>query len=395
MSLSFLPEVSSGTFMQIMPLIAAIGVVVGLVALYSNYRKSKKVDDTKQGTHVSQTNTGASNIDLTNCTININKTPVEKFGEAETLAEVKKCLETHVPEIVGTISKGVEVTLDKYELSLVDAVKEKVEQYKKTKNELLKDSGILTTLGNEAYYLGQMDNALEYFKEALEIDEELKDKRGKATDLNNIGIVYQNWGKPEKALEYYKEALEIDEELKDKRGKATRLNNIGSLYYDWGKPEKALEYFKEALEINEELKDKRGKATCLNNIGLVYQNWGKPEKALEYFKEALEIAEELKDKQGKATRLNNIGLVYQNWGKPEKALEYYKEALEINEELKDKRGKATCLNNIGLVYQNWGKPEKALEYFKESLAIFEELMDVRSAETVKENIRSITRQKHQ
>ncbi|RZN14242.1 MAG: hypothetical protein EF812_05915 [Methanosarcinales archaeon] len=135
MSLSFLLEVNSGTFMQIMPLIAAIGVVVGIVALYSNYRKSKKVDDTKQVTHVSQTNTGAPNINLENCIININETP--KFGEAETLAEVRKCLETCVPGIVGTISKGVEVTLDKDELSLVDAVKEKVEQYRKTKNELL------------------------------------------------------------------------------------------------------------------------------------------------------------------------------------------------------------------------------------------------------------------
>jgi len=38
-----------------------------------------------------------------------------------------------VPEIVGTISKGVEVTIDKDKLSLVDAVKEKVEQYKKQK----------------------------------------------------------------------------------------------------------------------------------------------------------------------------------------------------------------------------------------------------------------------
>ncbi len=229
MSLPFLPSVSTDTFMQIMPLIALIGVVIGLIALYSNHRKSKKVDDIKQVTHVPQTDTGAPNINITNCIININETPVEKFGEAETLAKVRKCLETCVPEIVGTISKGVEVTLDKDELSLVDAVKEKVEQYRKTKNELLKDSGILTTLGNDAYYLGQMDNALEYYKQALEIDEELKDKRGKATDLNNIGSLYQDWGKPEKALEYYKESLAIFEKLGDVRSAETVNENIRSI----------------------------------------------------------------------------------------------------------------------------------------------------------------------
>ena len=69
------------------------------------------------------------------------------------------------------------------------------------------------------------------------IAEELKDIRGKATRLNNIGGVYQDWGKPEQALEYYQKALDIAEELKDIRGKATRLNNIGGVYQDWGKPE--------------------------------------------------------------------------------------------------------------------------------------------------------------
>ena len=38
--------------------------------------------------------------------------------------------------------------------------------------------------------------------------------------------MYQDWGKPEQALEYYQKALDIDEELKDIRGKATKLNNM-------------------------------------------------------------------------------------------------------------------------------------------------------------------------
>ena len=33
----------------------------------------------------------------------------------------------------------------------------------------------------------------------------LKDSKGKATRLNNIAIVYQQWGKYEQALEYFLE----------------------------------------------------------------------------------------------------------------------------------------------------------------------------------------------
>ncbi|CAD6490799.1 MAG: hypothetical protein CHKLHMKO_00016 [Candidatus Argoarchaeum ethanivorans] len=50
---------------------------------------------------------------------------------------------------------------------------------------MLKDSGILTTLGNDAYYIGQMGNAPEYYKELLAIFEELR-------DVQNVEIVNEN-----------------------------------------------------------------------------------------------------------------------------------------------------------------------------------------------------------
>lgn len=90
-----------------------------------------------------------------------------------------------MPELVGVTSGGVEITLDENKISLVDTVKKKTKLYRKAKNELLNDSEILNTLGNEAYYLGQMDEALRSYKEALRIFEELGDTR-------SAGIVKEN-----------------------------------------------------------------------------------------------------------------------------------------------------------------------------------------------------------
>ena len=78
--------------------------------------------------------------------------------------------------------------------------------------------------------------------------------------------MYKQWGKYEKALEYFQKALQMDEELKDIRGKATRLNNIGIVYQDRGKPEKALEYFQKSLKLFEELKDAENIAGIMKNI---------------------------------------------------------------------------------------------------------------------------------
>jgi len=44
--------------------------------------------------------------------------------------------------------------------------------------------------------------------------------------LNNIGSVYQDWGKPEKALEYYEESLTIFEELGAVQSAETVNENI-------------------------------------------------------------------------------------------------------------------------------------------------------------------------
>jgi len=111
----------------------------------------------------------------------------------------------------------------------MNAAREKVEQYKKSTGKIVKDAGILRALGTEAYYLGNQDDAFKYFSEALGLDEEFRVIKGKAIDLNNIGVVYQQWGKPEKALEFYQKALVLSEELKDVRSADVVRKNIEAI----------------------------------------------------------------------------------------------------------------------------------------------------------------------
>uniref|UniRef100_UPI0037040136 tetratricopeptide repeat protein n=1 Tax=Halomicronema hongdechloris TaxID=1209493 RepID=UPI0037040136 len=66
--------------------------------------------------------------------------------------------------------------------------------------------------------MGQYEQALDYYQEALAIRQEIGDRSGEGTTRNNIGAVYDNLGQYESALDYYQEALAIRQEIGDAGG---------------------------------------------------------------------------------------------------------------------------------------------------------------------------------
>ncbi|NOR78455.1 MAG: tetratricopeptide repeat protein [Methanophagales archaeon] len=228
-------------------------------------------------------------------------------------------------------------------------------------------------IGNVYRIKGELDNALEYHRKALKLDEELGIKEGIAAALGNIGNVYQIKGELDNALGYYEKALKLDEELGSKEGIAIALGNIGNLYRIKGELDNALEYYEKALKLNEELGSKEGMAIGLGNIGIVYQIKGELDNALGYYGKALKLNEELGRKEGMANQLGNMGIVYQIKGELDNALDYYGKALKLNEELGTKGGMAADLLNIGNVYRIKGELDNALEYYLKALKKFKNI----------------------
>jgi tetratricopeptide (TPR) repeat protein len=75
--------------------------------------------------------------------------------------------------------------------------------------------------------LGEKQKALEYYSQSLPLRRATGNRRGEATTLNNIGLVYSELGEKQKALEYYNQSLPLSRATEDRAGEATTLNNIG------------------------------------------------------------------------------------------------------------------------------------------------------------------------
>jgi tetratricopeptide (TPR) repeat protein len=197
---------------------------------------------------------------------------------------------------------------------------------------------------------------------------------------NNLGLVYDALGQKQEALRYYEQALAIWREVGDRRGEGSTLNNLGLVYDDLGQKQEALQYYEQALTITREVGDRTHEGTTLNNLGAVYDALGQEQEALRYYQLALAIWQEVGDRRGEGITLNNLGAVYDALGQEQEALRYYQLALAIRTEVGDRGGEATTLSNTGALYFRQGRNDAALACFLLARDIYQEVLSPNNEE---------------
>jgi len=129
-------------------------------------------------------------------------------------------------------------------------------------------NNILGQLGRLEYELGRYEKALIHFEKSLAIQEEIGDKAGEGTTLNNISQIYKAQGDYTTALEYLTKSLAIQKEIGDKAGMCATLFNMGHISSSEDEKSKALAYWVKAYNIAKEI----GEAQALQALdGLAQQ----------------------------------------------------------------------------------------------------------------------------
>ena len=84
--------------------------------------------------------------------------------------------------------------------------------------------------GKINHHLGAYDTALGYLKQSLSIMQQIGDKAGEGTTLNNISQIFKAQGDYETALGYLKQSLRIRQQIGDKAGLCATLFNMGHIH---------------------------------------------------------------------------------------------------------------------------------------------------------------------
>ncbi|XOF34272.1 MAG: tetratricopeptide repeat protein [Candidatus Electrothrix sp. YB6] len=229
----------------------------------------------------------------------------------------------------------------------------------------------LNEAGNDLYRIARYSEALPLYEQSLAISQEIGDRAGEGTTLNNISQIYDARGDYATALKYLEQSLDICREIGDRAGEGTTLNNISQIYDAQGEYATALKYLEQSLAIRQEIGDRAGEGTTLNNISQIYDARGEYDTALKYLEQSLAIRQEIGDRAGEDNSLNNIGQIYKARGDYATALKYYEQSLAIQQEIGNRYGEAVTSWNIGHIYKDQGDLARAERYMARTVEIDE------------------------
>lgn len=200
------------------------------------------------------------------------------------------------------------------------------------------------TIAIELRENGRPEEGLERSEYALTLN---PDSLEKASIYNNMGACQRALGEYNEAIENYIEALKIYDHLGDELNAATVNNNIGVLYMYLNMYDRARKYYHKARKIYELNSDQPGLARTYNNLAIVWSYADSLAKSLDYFRLSLNMERELGNITGIAECYNNIGSVHFMNSSHDSAHHYFLQTLSIEQARGDVEGQATTYNNLG------------------------------------------------
>ena len=211
--------------------------------------------------------------------------------------------------------------------------------------------------------------ALKYADEGLGVADRIGDDKGRAANLNAIGVVHYLRGEYDDAQPRLERAVVLNERTGNFREAGRVAANLGHLHAARNDNAAALAAYTRAAEFGERARDDAGLATVNDGIGNVLQSQGRYREAIAAYGRSLDYAAKAGDEQSRAITLNNLANCLVDFGDTKAALENYLTAAQAFERLNLPIFQAQALANIAPILHGQGMTDQATGYLERALAI--------------------------
>jgi CHAT domain-containing protein/tetratricopeptide (TPR) repeat protein len=242
------------------------------------------------------------------------------------------------------------------------------------------EAATLGNLGSLHLMLGDPDEALRDFEDALALLRAQPQPQFESDTLNNMGHARMTLGSTEEALHLYQQAFDTAHRVGYRRGEAASLNGLGGVHLRLGAYEQSLSYFERALEIVRQLGDRRQQAVVLTHLGRTRLRMGETQAALDPLTQASALWEAIGDQWGRAYNLMDTADAALSLDRP-RALRALEQAVSLCRESGDPLGEASALDRIGEARRLEGDRAAARAALLEALRLRTEAVDRLSLRT--------------
>jgi len=230
-------------------------------------------------------------------------------------------------------------------------------------------------LGITAQGRGALEEAEDWYHQALAIKEEFGNRRSLAVTYHQLGMTAEGRGALDEAEDWYRQALAIEEELGDRPGLASTYGQLGNAARGRGQIDEAEDWFRKSLVIFKELGDQPHMAVTYHQLGITAEGRGQLDEAEDWYRQALAIKEKLGNRPALAITYHQLGITAQHRGQIDEAEDWFRKSLAIFKELGNRPGLASTYGQLGKAAQDRGQLDEAEDWYRQALAIFEELGD--------------------
>ena len=217
---------------------------------------------------------------------------------------------------------------------------------------------IWLNIGSVYYFQGQHDLAVESYRKAQQRFASIGNRSEAGRSLLGLALTMQAQGSLPEALAIFEQAFKEFEAVNDRTEMANALASIGSIQYD-------MRNYEAASKTLLRLSSLRMDAGNLLRVAAAFYMQKDYSQALSYYEQALDHATKVANAAEVISALTGAANCYYNKRDYDRALEFYNRSLETSERVNDKSGAATQLQNIGNVHRARGDYGSALQsYFK-------------------------------
>ncbi len=222
---------------------------------------------------------------------------------------------------------------------------------------------------------GQLDSAILYFQNGLQLKREMNDPEGLISDYIALGNLFRERGNYEEAQQQLMQALNMTETEQDTFSMMTIYSEMGDIYAAQNVWNVAEDYFNKALQLARSKNSRFMEAGAYKKLGNIFQLQKKDIAAVENYEAALEIYEQLKNKINAADILMSLSQVYKNDDQFVKAKTLLLEALENSSRSQDMMSTLSTKLALAEIEIKLGNHQKGIAYAEECLGAFGEMED--------------------